>query len=102
MGKIEDMLLAAVQQHALWTAGTLLAFYFMFPHLMKKSLTNGGGAILRTHIKAENSEQSEHMHGVVTQALERHERDEFRRYDDMMTRLEEIEKRVWELAQDPA
>lgn len=76
-------MLQAIIDHGLLAAALAIAYWWATPHLVKKTLLNGGGVVIRAHIEAANAAQSAETARVVGMAIERHEAQEFRQYGQL-------------------
>jgi hypothetical protein len=74
---LQEQLVQAAIQHWPVVAAIGAAGYWLFPKMLKQTLTNGGGEIIRKIIKEENLEQSkahtDETSRIVSQAIQQHE-----------------------------
>lgn len=93
---IQERVIESLIQHVPLTLGFLAAIWFTFPLLFKKAMSNGGGEEVRKIMKSENEIQTLKNREAMRKALEEHEEEEARRFEQITARIETVEKRVWE------
>jgi hypothetical protein len=77
---VTEKMIVAVLEHGLLSIAFAVAYWYATPHLIKKTLSNGGGAIIQGHIKLANAEQSIETAKVIDSAIVAHEGREARMY----------------------
>jgi hypothetical protein len=91
---VTEKMLQAVIDHGLLAAAICFAYWFATPHLVKKTLMNGGGLIIRQHIELANAEQSKETAKAVNAAVGAHEEREFRQYGNVGEGLTKVRENV--------
>ena len=80
---LQTRILNSVVDHWPLVVGATVAFWWGFPLMLKKSMSNGGGEAFRAIVRSENEAQSEKHHEktreIVDQAIRNHEVDEDRK-----------------------
>ena len=84
----------ALVDHWPLVAALLAMGYWIFPRVLKASLRNGAGDIIRAIVKAENEAQSQLHKEVLDRRLKEHELEEQGRFQRGAVRMSGIEDEI--------
>lgn len=91
---MDATMMKAVIDHGPLVVAVALAYWWATPRLLKATLRNGGGEIVREHVKAANAEQSIETASAIKRALEEHEGREFRQYGSLGDAVGQVRERM--------
>jgi hypothetical protein len=91
-------MLSAVRDHILLMVAIAVAYWWATPYLVRKTLANGGGDIIKGHIRAANAEQSIETAKVVAAAITNHEGREWQQYGALGEGQTLVREKVADLA----
>jgi hypothetical protein len=94
----EKAIVEALLSHVPLSVAFLLIIWKATPYLIKSTLRNGGGEIIRAHVDAANAAQSVVTHAAIGNAIRDHEEREFRQYGDTREGLVVVREHVASLA----
>jgi hypothetical protein len=74
-------------EHWPLVAGIIVGFWWVFPKMLKQSLSNGGGDIIRRIVSEENAKQTVAHADELEKRFEKHERQEDARFTKIEDRV---------------
>jgi hypothetical protein len=91
---VNEKLLTALVEHGPLVAAAALIYWKLTPRLLKATLQNGGGDIVRGIVRAENAAQSKSTHEAIEKSLADHEAREWRQYGSLGEQLASVRERL--------
>jgi hypothetical protein len=88
----------ALVDHWPLVAALLITGYWIFPRVLKSTLLNGAGDIIRGIVREENVKQSVHAKEALDTRLKEHELQESARFQRGEDRFRQIEDEIAEMS----
>jgi hypothetical protein len=86
---ITEAIYKATLDHLPFVVGIAIAAWWLFPHLFKRAMSNGGGEIFKGIVEAANTKQSLENEHRIQVALEKHEIVEDAKIEHMLNAIKD-------------
>lgn len=87
---VTETIYKAMLDHLPFVVGIAVAAWWLFPHMFRRAMNNGGGEIFKGIIEAANTKQSLENEHRIKEALERHEEVEEQKMKDALDAVRNI------------
>ena len=87
---LTETIYKAFLDHMPFVVGIAVAAWWLFPHMFKRAMNNGGGAIFKDIVEAANTKQSLENEHRVAEALSKHELVEDKKIADMLLAIKDV------------